>query len=241
VTREQGAPRGGLTGGDRAVSRREKESANFFFGVGKKIGGASDGENKGAAMNLDPAMTTGYVIVAVGGFGLGALAGRWMMAEMRSALGAVQLRLSALEQKVIGYGAAPAVTANGNAAAPTSPIAHPAATVAAAPQPAPAPVAPTAVTAATAQAAALEHHASAVEKLAAAIDRHAQAVDDHGAATVAAAVEMGSYPAAPSVSGAPVLSGPAATFSAPTHAAAMAMGASVAPVAAAAVAAAPQG
>ena len=79
-------------------------------------------------MNLDPAMTTGYVIVAVGGFGLGALAGRWMMAEMRSALGAVQLRLSALEQKVIGYGApavAPAVTANGNSAAPTAPMAHP--------------------------------------------------------------------------------------------------------------------
>ena len=81
-------------------------------------------------MNLDPAMTTGYVVVAVGGFGLGALAGRWMMAEMRSALGAVQLRLSALEQKVIGSSAAPAaaaVTANGNAAAPASPIAHPAA------------------------------------------------------------------------------------------------------------------
>ena len=141
-------------------------------------------------MNLDPAMTTGYVVVAVGGFGLGALAGRWMMAEMRSAFSAVQLRLSALEQKVTGYSAAPAaaaVTANGNSAAPTVPIAHPAAV---APQPAPAPAAPTAVTAAAAQAAALEHHASAVEKLAAAIDKHAQAVDDHGAATVAAAVEM---------------------------------------------------
>ena len=72
-------------------------------------------------MNLDPAMTTGYVVVAVGGFGLGALAGRWMMAEMRSALSAVQLRLSALEQKVTGYSAAPAaaaVTANGNSASP---------------------------------------------------------------------------------------------------------------------------
>jgi hypothetical protein len=76
-------------------------------------------------MNLDPAMTTGYVVVAVGGFGLGALAGRWMMAEMRSALSAVQLRLSALEQKVTGYSAAPAaaaVIANGNSAAPAAPI-----------------------------------------------------------------------------------------------------------------------
>ena len=93
------------------------------------------------------------------------------------------------------------------------------------------------MTAAAAQAVALEHHASAVEKLAAAVDRHAQAVDDHGAATVAAAVEMGSHPAPAT----PLPSrGASATFATPVHAAGVAMGARVAPVAAAAVAAAPQ-
>jgi hypothetical protein len=48
-------------------------------------------------MNIDPGMAAGYVIVAVGGFALGALAGRWMMAEVTTALSAVQMRLSALE------------------------------------------------------------------------------------------------------------------------------------------------
>jgi methyl-accepting chemotaxis protein len=165
-------------------------------------------------MNIDPAMAAGYAIVAVGGFALGALTGRWMLTEMRTALGAVQTRLSELEQKVIGTVAAPASSAapaSNNSAAPVHP------------------------SAAAAQAAALEHHAAAVEKLAAAVDKHAQAVDDHGAATVAAAVEMGSHPApaAPTTT--------AATFATPLHATGVAMGASVAPVAAAAVAAAPQG
>ena len=195
-------------------------------------------------MNIDPAMTAGYVMVAVGGFAFGALAGRWMMAEMRTALSAVQVRLSSLEQMVMGHSAAATSTAasNGNLAAPVQSIVHPAAAPQPAPAPAPiplapaapvAPAAPTAVTAAVAQAAALDHHANAVEKLAAAVDKHAQAVDDHGAATVAAAVEIGSHPAP--------AAGPAATFSTPIHAAGVAMGASVAPVAAAGVATPVQG
>jgi hypothetical protein len=186
-------------------------------------------------MNIDPGMAAGYVMVAMGGFGIGALAGRWMLTEMRTGMSAVQTRLSALEQMVIGHSTTTSSTAapsTNNSAAPV----HPSAQTAVAPLPAPAPApvappAPAAPTAAAAQAAALEHHASAVEKLAAAIDKHAQAVDDHGAATVAAAVEMGSHPA-------PLA--PAATFATPLHAAGVAMGASVAPVAAAAVAAAPQ-
>ena len=152
-------------------------------------------------------------MVAVGGFAVGALAGRWMMAEMRTALSAVQMRLSALEQKVIGASATPSSTAVPNTNHSVAPVAP---------------------TAAAAQAAALEHHAAAVEKLAAAVDKHAQAVDDHGAATVAAAVEMGSHPAAV----APIAT--AATFATPLHAAGVVMGASVAPAAAAVVAAAPQ-
>ena len=39
-------------------------------------------------------------MIAVGGFALGALVGRWMMTEMTTALSAVQSRLSALEQMV---------------------------------------------------------------------------------------------------------------------------------------------
>jgi hypothetical protein len=189
-------------------------------------------------MNIDPGMTAGYVMVATGGFAIGALAGRWMMTEMRTGMSAVQTRLSALEQMVIGHSTTTTSTATpstNNSAAPVQPPAS-IMRAAAAPLPAPAPApvappAPAAPTAAAAQAAALEHHASAVEKLAAAVDKHAQAVDDHGAATVAAALELGSHPA-------PVA--PAATFTTPVHATGVAMGASVAPVAAAAVAAAPQ-
>jgi len=184
-------------------------------------------------MNIDPGLAAGYVIVAVGGFALGALAGRWMMTEVSAALAAVQMRLSALEQKVIGgITTAMAPATNGNASVSAA-AAHPAVAPSAAPMAAMA--APTAASAAAAQAAALEHHASAVEKLAAAIDKHAQAVDDHGAATVAAAVELGSHPA----TAAPAL--PAATFAAPAHAAAVTMGAAVTPVAASAIATAPQG
>jgi hypothetical protein len=187
-------------------------------------------------MNTDPEMAAGYVMVAVGGLAIGAFAGRWMMTEVGNAMSAIETRLSSLEQMVIGHfttTGSPAVASTNNSAAPV----HSAATMAhaaVAPLPAPvapAPVAPAAPTAASAQAAALEHHASAVEKLAAAIDKHAQAVDDHGAATVAAAVEAGAHPA---------LVAPAATFATPLHAAGVAMGASVAPVAAAAVAAVPQ-
>ena len=50
-------------------------------------------------MNIDPEMAAGYVMVAVGGFAIGALAGRWMMTEMHTAMSAVQTRLSALEQR----------------------------------------------------------------------------------------------------------------------------------------------
>ncbi len=49
-------------------------------------------------MTMDALMQAGYAIAAAGGFALGALAGRWMMAEMRAALGAIQMRLTALEQ-----------------------------------------------------------------------------------------------------------------------------------------------
>jgi len=195
-------------------------------------------------MNIDPEMAAGYLMVAAGGFAIGALAGRWMMAEMRTGMSAVQTRLSALEQMVIGHsttaGSTAAPSTNHSAATfhAAAPIVQADATPLPAPAPAPvapaapsAPAAPAAATAATAQAAALEHHAAAVEKLAAAVDKHAQAVDDHGAATVAAAVEMGSHPAP---------GAPAATFATPAHAAGVAMGGSVAPVAAAVVAAAPQ-
>ena len=41
-------------------------------------------------MNIDPGMTAGYVLVAVGGLAVGALAGRWMMTEMRNAMSAVR-------------------------------------------------------------------------------------------------------------------------------------------------------
>jgi methyl-accepting chemotaxis protein len=179
-------------------------------------------------MNIDPQMTAGYAMVAAGGFAIGTLAGRWMMTEMRTAMSAVQTRLSTLEQTVIGHSAT--TTSAPTVQAALAPLPAPAPAPVAPPAPV-VPAAPTAVSAATAQAAALEHHASAVEKLAAAVDKHAQAVDDHGAATVAAAVEMGSHPA-------PIT--PASTFATPLHAAGVAMGASVAPVAAAAVAAAPQ-
>src|ERR1700684_2907693 len=111
-------------------------------------------------MNLDPAMTTGYVVVAVGGFGVGALAGRWMMAEMRAALSAVQLRLSTLEQKVIGAGASLSSTAAPHTNHSTGPVQIAAAIAQPAVVPAIAPTAPTAATAAAAQAAALEHHAA---------------------------------------------------------------------------------
>ena len=59
-------------------------------------------------------MAASYVMVAAVGFALGALAGRWMMGEMRNALGAIQLRLAALEHTVVGNGTA----ANSAAAAP---------------------------------------------------------------------------------------------------------------------------
>jgi hypothetical protein len=190
-------------------------------------------------MNMDLGMAAGYVMVAVGGFALGALAGRWMMGEMRNALGAIQMRLAALEHTVVGNGTA----ANSAAAAPghgpvsaapvstTAPMATAQEQPASAPQPAPAAPASPAVASAAAPspAAALEHHASAVERLAGAIEKHAQAVDDHGAATVAAAIEMGGHPA-------PVA--PSPTFATPLHAAGLAVGASVAPVAAAAAVAA---
>ena len=161
-------------------------------------------------MNIDPGMAADYVMAAAGGFAIGALAGRRLMTEMRTALGAIQMRLSALEQKVIGHSSAasPISAPNGNSAATVQPM----------------------TTVAAAQAAALEHHASAVEKLAAAVDKHAQAIDDHGAATVAAAVEMGSHPAPAAL---------APTFATPLHAVGV-MGASVAPAAVAVVAAAPQ-
>ncbi len=191
-------------------------------------------------MNIDPGMAAGYVLVAVGGLAVGALVGRWMMTEMGNAMSAIETRLSSLEQMVIGHfttTGSPTVASTNNSAAPV-PSAAKLAQVVVAPLPAPAPapvapapVAPAAPAAASAQATALEHHASAVEKLAAAIDKHAQAVDDHGAATVAAAVEAAAHPA---------LVTPAATFATPLHAAGVAMGASVAPVAAAAVAAVPQ-
>jgi hypothetical protein len=206
-------------------------------------------------MNIDLGMA-GYVMVAAGGFALGALAGRWMMGEMRNALGGIQMRLAALEHTVVGNGTAaksaaaalshtPVATAPVSTTSPNAPLATastpPIATAqqqpAGAPQPAP--VAPAATeapaataaalaaapTAAPSSAAAPDHHASAVERLAAAIEKHAQAVDDHGAATVAAAIEMGGHPA-------PVA--PSPTFATPLHAAGVAIGASVAPVAAAA-------
>jgi hypothetical protein len=180
-------------------------------------------------MNIDPQMAAGYAMVAAGGFAIGTLAGRWMMTEMRTAMSAVQTRLSTLEQTVIGHSTT-ATTSAPTVQAALAPLPAPAPAPVAPPAPV-VPAAPTAVSAATAQATALEHHASAVENLAAAVDKHAQAVDDHGAATVAAAVEMGSHPV-------PIT--PASTFATPLHAAGVAMGASVAPVAAAAVAAAPQ-
>jgi hypothetical protein len=191
-------------------------------------------------MNIDLGMAAGYVMVAAGGFALGALAGRWMMGEMRNALGAIQLRLAALEHTVVGNGTA----ANSAAAAPNhNPVSaaqvHSIAPMATAPTataqqqpvsaPQPAPIAPPAPAAAPSSASALDHHASAVERLAGAIEKHAQAVDDHGAATVAAAIEMGGHPA-------PVA--PSPTFATPLHAAGLAVGASVAPVAAAAAVAA---
>jgi hypothetical protein len=218
-------------------------------------------------MNIDLGMAAGYVMVAAGGFALGALAGRWMMGEMRNALGGIQMRLAALEHTVVGNGTAaksaaaalshsPVATAPVSTTSPMAPIATtpnaplasastpPIATAeqhpASAPQPAPvtsaateapaAPAAPEASATGPSPAAALEHHASAVEQLAAAIEKHAQAVDDHGAATVAAAIEMGGHPA-------PVA--PSPTFATPLHAAGVAIGASVAPVAAAAAVAAP--
>jgi hypothetical protein len=191
-------------------------------------------------MNIDLGMAAGYVMVAVGGFALGALAGRWMMGEMRNALGAIQMRLAALEHTVVGNGTG----VNSAAAAPGhSPVSAAPVSTKAQEQPAsapqPAPVTPLATAAsaspavasaaAPSPAAALEHHASAVERLAGAIEKHAQAVDDHGAATVAAAIEMGGHPA-------PVA--PAPTFATPLHAAGLAVGAGVAPVAAAAAVAA---
>jgi hypothetical protein len=198
-------------------------------------------------MNIDLGMAAGYVMVAAGGFALGALAGRWMMGEMRNALGGIQMRLAALEHTVVGNGTA----ANSAAAAPnhnpvsaapvhsiaptvpmaTAPMAMAQQQPASASQPAPVAQAAPAVAplAAPSPAAALEHHASAVERLAGAIEKHAQAVDDHGAATVAAAIEMGGHPA-------PVA--PAPTFATPLHAPGLAVGASVAPVAAAAAVAA---
>jgi hypothetical protein len=185
-------------------------------------------------MNIDPAIAAGYVVVAVGGFAIGVFTGRWMLTEMRTALGAIEARLFALEQKMVGAktiaGSGAGPTANNSAAPvhPSAPTAHQGAAVQSAPA---APV----HAAAAAHAAALEHHATAVEKLAAAVNKHAQAVDDHGAATVAAAVEMGSHPASAS----PTTT--AATFATPLHAAGAAIGASAVPVAAAAVAGAPQG
>jgi hypothetical protein len=203
-------------------------------------------------MNIDLGMAAGYVIVAAGGFALGALAGRWMMGEMRNALGGIQMRLAALEHTVVGKGAAAnsAAAALNHSTVPAAPVSTtapmatmatastpPIATVlqqpASAPQTAPVTPAatetPAAPAAAPSPAAALEHHASAVERLAEAIEKHAQAVDDHGAATVAAAIEMGGHPA-------PVA--PSPTFATPLHAAGLAIGASVAPVAAAAAVAA---
>jgi hypothetical protein len=197
-------------------------------------------------MNMDLGMAAGYVMVAAGGFALGALAGRWMMGEMRNALGGIQMRLAALEHTVVGNGTAansaaaapshnPVSAAPVHSIAPTAPIAtSPMAPMATAQQqpasaPQPAPIAPPAPAAAPSSASALEHHASAVERLAGAIEKHAQAVDDHGAATVAAAIEMGGHPA-------PVA--PSPTFATPLHAAGLAVGASVAPVAAAAAVAA---
>ena len=131
-------------------------------------------------MNIDPQLAVDCAMAAAGGFALGALAGRRMAADMRSAISAVQVRLSALEHKAAGLGASILPASNG--ASPALVHGHePAAPVSAAPT--------------ASNAAALEHHASAVEKLALAIEKHAQAVDEHGAATVAAAVEMGSHPA----------------------------------------------
>jgi hypothetical protein len=148
-------------------------------------------------MNMDAATVSGYAIAAAGGLALGVLAGRRMLTEMRSAISAVQMRLSALEQKAMGLGASTTVPHH----APAAALVHaenPAASGVAAP--------------AASHAAALDHHASAVEKLAAAIEKHAQAVDDHGAATVAAAVEMGSHPAVtPVAASLPHASGPLAT------------------------------
>jgi hypothetical protein len=189
-------------------------------------------------MNMDLGMAAGYVMVAAGGFALGALAGRWMMGEMRNALGGIQMRLAALEHTVVGNGTAansaaaapshnPVSAAPVHSIAPMAPIATAQQQPASAPQPAP--IAPPAPAAAPSSASALEHHASAVERLAGAIEKHAQAVDDHGAATVAAAIEMGGHPA-------PVA--PSPTFATPLHAAGLAVCASVAPVAAAAAVAA---
>ena len=149
-------------------------------------------------MNMDPGIVSGYAIAATGGLALGALAGHWMMTEMRSAISAVQMRLSALEQRAMSLGASMMTPHNTPAAA----LVHwenPALSGIAAPV--------------ASNAAALEHHASAVEKLATAIEKHAQAVDDHGAATVAAAVEMGSHPAAtiPTASSLPHEPAPLAT------------------------------
>lgn len=126
-------------------------------------------------MNMDLGMAAGYVMVAVGGFALGALAGRWMMGEMRNALDAIQMRLAALEHTVVGNGTAAnsAAAAPGHGLASAAPVSTKAQEQpASAPQPAPAtPVAtaasasPTvASAAASSPAAALEHHASAVER-----------------------------------------------------------------------------
>jgi hypothetical protein len=133
-------------------------------------------------MNIDPQLAMDCAL-ALGGFALGAIAGRRVAAEMRIAISAIQMRLSALEQKAAGLGASILPMQNGSSAAALMHAHAPAASVNVPPVPA----AP--------HAAALEHHASAVEKLAAAIEKHAQAVDEHGAATVAAAVEMASHSA----------------------------------------------
>ena len=44
-------------------------------------------------MNIDPAIAAGYVVVAIGGFAIGAFTGRWMLTEMRTALGAMRAAL----------------------------------------------------------------------------------------------------------------------------------------------------
>ena len=194
-------------------------------------------------MNIDPEMAAGYVMVAVGGFAMGALAGRWMMTEMRAALSAVQLRLS--DARTEGDRLKRHVNSSSTAPRRQRPIdragvrrqcggsdrAMPAAR-------ARRDRAGRADRGNGGDGAGGRAGASCEPRSKSSQPRsikHAQAVDDHGAATVAAAVEMGSHPA-------PVDSpaATAATFATPLHAAGVAMGASVAPVAAAAVAAAPQ-